>query len=772
MNKTKERIITIILLISLLLSVFIGVVTSSKVSYAEDNKMLNISDTKIVKGNSTYINSISGDNITEGSKLIFEDGNGNNKEFTAELNEDTGFYYFKLKFDEVGTWKLIESSLSEVNHEEVIVYNSLEEMTGRKDGYIDISGIDNTSIEGKNLEYSLTKIKGYNNLGNYVEVKATISDDNNSGEFFIFNDGFSSTISVPENYTLNSGNYKVNLEVQGYSTSIDITLKSTYTTVVEDVVEKKQVTRSTMSASTTSTSSTLFERYQGANRYSTAVKVSKSKYTPKGSGKGTEAKAVVLVNGNSPSDMSVAAAFAKQKSAPILLVQKDSLTSDTLNEIKRLKVKDIYIIGGKAVISEKVEKELKNNGISAKKRFAGKDAYDTSVLVSKDLISITNRGTVIIMSGTSYYDSLSAASLSASKAYPVLCVSKNSMTSGVKSAIKSAGYKDAIIIGGDATISEKVKKEVDTVIKSKKSSRVFGADRYGTSMAIAKKYFPNTKIINIATGTTYADALPGAAVAGVNDSPIIVVEGNTVSSNLKTYINGIKELKGVYIFGGTAAVSAKFETNLRNIVFSTSTGGGSGSGGVSKVSILLDPGHGAGSTHNRGYVGPKWKNEGDGNYYFSLLLKKELEAYGIKVGTTRSSISANPDLAPRGEAAKGYNLFISLHTNAGGGTGVEIYNDVQRTGAEKLASNLTSNISSTLNITNRGVKKRLYGENTSGVNPNHNYYGVLRNNGATAGMLIEHCFHDNYTEIKKYEDRATTLAKNMASEIAKYYGLK
>lgn len=183
------------------------------------------------------------------------------------------------------------------------------------------------------------------------------------------------------------------------------------------------------------------------------------------------------------------------------------------------------------------------------------------------------------------------------------------------------------------------------------------------------------------------------------------------------------------------------------------------------IKIMLDPGHGAGKAHNRGYVGSRWKNEGDGNYCFSLLLKKELESYGIVVGTTRNNINDNPSLNARGTKGAGYDLFLSLHTNAANGTaqGVEIYNDVTRTSGKVLAEKLTSTISNTLNITNRGVKYRYSGS--------YNWYGVLGANKAKAGMLIEHCFHDNKNDVKKYEDNAEKLAENMAMVIANNYGL-
>ena len=185
------------------------------------------------------------------------------------------------------------------------------------------------------------------------------------------------------------------------------------------------------------------------------------------------------------------------------------------------------------------------------------------------------------------------------------------------------------------------------------------------------------------------------------------------------------------------------------------------------VKIALDYGHGAGSAHNRGYKGKRWKNEGDGNFYFGKILKSELELYGIDIVETRPYIYNDPSLGYRGGKGAGCELFISLHTNAANGTaeGAEIWRDV-RGGkhSDTLMNTLCKTISNTLNTTNRGVKSKFYAGG--------NYYGVLANNKAKNGMLVEHCFHDNYKDVTSYERNAEQLAKNMARVIANHYGIK
>lgn len=195
------------------------------------------------------------------------------------------------------------------------------------------------------------------------------------------------------------------------------------------------------------------------------------------------------------------------------------------------------------------------------------------------------------------------------------------------------------------------------------------------------------------------------------------------------------------------------------------------------IKILLDPGHGAGKTHNRGSV---IGNEGDNNYHFSLVLKHELEKRGFIVGTTRQSISQNPTLQSRGRMAKGYDLFLSLHSNASGNKnvrGTEIFPDTNPVkNWHKLAANLGSAIAKACNTNNRGVI--YWGLNsgyqkTSKPPKSSNYFGVLRYNLATSyAMLVEHVYHTNYTDCKAYVEERQKIAVAMADTIADWYGVK
>lgn len=189
------------------------------------------------------------------------------------------------------------------------------------------------------------------------------------------------------------------------------------------------------------------------------------------------------------------------------------------------------------------------------------------------------------------------------------------------------------------------------------------------------------------------------------------------------------------------------------------------------MKIMLDPGHGAGSQYNRGFkqVGKlPYCNEGSCNYnYCEYYLKPALERYGIEVKLTRKNILDNPSLAKRGNMAKGYDLLISCHSNAANGkaSGVEIWDSTNpKESIKELTDKICKNIAETLDIPNRGTKYRRQANGT-------NYYGVLRSGQAKHNFIIEHCFHDNPSDVEKYRRNLGKVADAVADAIGEYFNL-
>lgn len=184
--------------------------------------------------------------------------------------------------------------------------------------------------------------------------------------------------------------------------------------------------------------------------------------------------------------------------------------------------------------------------------------------------------------------------------------------------------------------------------------------------------------------------------------------------------------------------------------------------------VYLDPGH-YGSTYNKSTTGL--------NYYESAMtwklagyLKTELENKGVLVKLSRTSINSNPSLYNRGYGAKGYDLFLSLHSNACGTESVDypiVYRGYDKTEANEFAQQLSDLIHKTIGTKQAGkvaTRKGTAGE----------YYGVLR--GARAAKLtyyyiVEHSFHTNYNSTNWLMSDANLrkLAKTEAELICAYF---
>lgn len=202
--------------------------------------------------------------------------------------------------------------------------------------------------------------------------------------------------------------------------------------------------------------------------------------------------------------------------------------------------------------------------------------------------------------------------------------------------------------------------------------------------------------------------------------------------------------------------------------------------------IMLDAGH-YGKYNHSPAVDSYY--ESDFTWKFHLLLKAALEAQGFEVGTTRPAQANDRGLYDRGAASAGYDLFMSIHSNAVG-NGVNdtvdypvvyallndkatLIDDVSR----DLGDILAGVIQNTMGTTQPGrttTRRSDNDRNGDGI-LNDEYYGVLygAKSVGTAGMIVEHSFHTNTrsTNWLLNDGNLKTMAENEARAIADYFGM-
>ena len=194
---------------------------------------------------------------------------------------------------------------------------------------------------------------------------------------------------------------------------------------------------------------------------------------------------------------------------------------------------------------------------------------------------------------------------------------------------------------------------------------------------------------------------------------------------------------------------------------------------MSKVKICLDAGH-IGSTYNQSPV-VKTYYESTMAWKLHLKLKAALEQRGFEVVTTRAAIDTPMDVYARGAAARGCDVFLSLHSNACDTESVD-YPVVYRAydnqnNADTLARALALAIGQFMGTRQQG-RTATRRNNTGGE-----YYGVLR--GARAAgvpvyLLVEHSFHTNTAAAKwlSVDENLDRLAEAEADLLAGYFNVQ
>lgn len=296
----------------------------------------------------------------------------------------------------------------------------------------------------------------------------------------------------------------------------------------------------TCNVTVTNTANTI--RLGGANRYETSVAISKSGWL-------NGSAYAVLTTGNDYPDALSAAPLAKKYNAPILLTDTDSIPQDTLDEIKRLNTKHIFICGGTGVVSQTIENQLNTMGITTE-RLQGTDRFGTSVAIANKLGAVS--GELMVANGYDWSDALTASSIAAKMGIPIILTDKDVLPDSINSFIGRKNFSKTYILGDTDLISNAVANKFTNV------ERIVGANEYERNINIIKRFQSDLDLSNIciATGTDFPDALSGSALAATMSSAIVLVDNSGIQDVTTQYITqSFAQTQNVYVFGLQGAVS-------------------------------------------------------------------------------------------------------------------------------------------------------------------------------------------------------------------------
>lgn len=343
------------------------------------------------------------------------------------------------------------------------------------------------------------------------------------------------------------------------------------------------------------------ERLSGQTRYDTMLEIA-LKFNPR------TTRNVVLATGELFPDALAGVPFAKQKNAPLLLVNTTPERSpQAFTYIKEHldKKGQIYILGGTGVVPDSFVTALKELGYpeTSIHRVSGNDRYETALEIAKQM---EHEGTEFYLAtGDNFPDALSAS---------VLAAMTNAVTPDKSAYYKSKGqdispktggvpvllvptqgpvppqlidYLNSIpeqgqsfqqslhVVGGSAVVSEQSLDELRSKVKRLAPdgiTRSFGQDRYATMKMLNADAFDASwrnedqglavPHIYLASGEAFPDALAGAVLAARDEAPLILVNESMPKDTADLLLNyygrntkGINKGKVITVLGGTGVSS-------------------------------------------------------------------------------------------------------------------------------------------------------------------------------------------------------------------------
>ncbi|MDQ4036034.1 MAG: cell wall-binding repeat-containing protein [Chloroflexota bacterium] len=300
------------------------------------------------------------------------------------------------------------------------------------------------------------------------------------------------------------------------------------------------------------------ERLAGIDRFATAAEISAATFEP------GLAVAYVAIGSNFP-DALAAGAAAARRGGPVLLVTASGIPSATAAELARLRPTSIKVVGGPGVIAQSVVDGLRDYATSRTvERLAGANRFATAAQVSANTFA-AGVPVAYVATGANFPDALAGVAAAGTSGGPILLVKPNEVPAETAAELSRLRAGRIVVLGASGVVSNAVASALARYATSGSVTRLSGADRYATAVAISTGTFASGSTVFVATGVTFPDALGGGPVAGRLPGPLLLVPGTTVPSSVATELRRI-DPSTVVILGGTGAVSANVEAQIESIL--------------------------------------------------------------------------------------------------------------------------------------------------------------------------------------------------------------
>lgn len=198
---------------------------------------------------------------------------------------------------------------------------------------------------------------------------------------------------------------------------------------------------------------------------------------------------------------------------------------------------------------------------AASQTLSGADRYDTAAKIAAEYVGAAKAKAIVLGRGDIPADALAGTVLAHKHNAPIMLVRNDSIPKSVEEflAAKTEAGAKIFLLGGESAISAEIEQQL--FAKGFTPIRLYGKDRTGTSLAIAKEIGNSSKVL-IATGNdNSSDALSASAYAAYKQIPIVIHRGTKLAEQTKAFLKD-NATRSAIIIGGKGVVPETAETEL------------------------------------------------------------------------------------------------------------------------------------------------------------------------------------------------------------------
>ncbi len=293
------------------------------------------------------------------------------------------------------------------------------------------------------------------------------------------------------------------------------------------------------------------ERIAGSNRIDTAIAASRAGWD--------RSQSAVLATAGAFPDALVGGPVAARLGAPLLLTSADALPNAVGDELERLGVERVYLLGGPEAISEAVARSVQDLASRpAVHRISGRDRYATAAAAAT--AAADDADTVVLAAGADFPDALAGSSLpSGAERSPVLLVTRDRLPAPTAELLATLRPRHLVVVGGSAALSPAVASAAARAAGGARIKRLAGPHRYATATAVLEEALGRVgdeqRPLIVATGAAFPDALAAGALAGRLDGLVALTPRFRLDDGMDALLRAQRHRFGrVIVLGGEAAV--------------------------------------------------------------------------------------------------------------------------------------------------------------------------------------------------------------------------